>query len=115
MPSLLFHIDGGNWVASVANTDVQYQFEGDTLSEQAESLSCLGTDLEGGTASISDAVSVALDIPDGVEIADVVDELFATTDLLMYGDSIIYGAVGAEMLIDTMEEVGTAILAVLGA
>jgi hypothetical protein len=108
MPALLIHIVNGNWAVEVANTDIIYNFEGATLEEQAEIVHTFAQTLANGDPD----VVWLLDDGD-IDAEELSQQLFSTTDMIIYNDQIIYGAVGEECIIDDLELAGEALLAAL--
>jgi hypothetical protein len=119
MPGLLIHIANGQWVASVANTNIRYNFVGANLDAQADSVQQLALSMEasaeGGAVELAQNIGNAIVLPNGVEGMQVVTDLFGSTDTVILGEQVIYGTVGEEVLIDALDEAGTALVAALGA
>lgn len=117
MPGLLINIVNGQWVASVANTNIRYNFVGDLLDEQADSVQLLAGGMRATeTDSVADFaanIGDALEVPNGVAGMQVVTDLFSATDTIILGGRVVYGTVGADFLLDSLDEAGTALLLAL--
>jgi hypothetical protein len=116
MPSLLIQLINNQWVAEVANTNIRYQFIGNTVDVQTQAVQFLAGDMMengGNLAEFNRYVGRALDI--GNVDADVVtQQLYAATDTLVYEGRPIYASLGDEMLIDELAEAGQALCMFLG-
>jgi hypothetical protein len=112
MPALQIHIVDGSWIATVANTNIKYTFVGDNLGDQETSVQQLSAGMQEGQGAATEAISETLEIGE-TPAAEVAEQVFNTTDVLMYGDEIIYGTVGEEMLWDDLEAAGEALAAML--
>lgn len=108
MPSLLVSIVNDRWAVQVANTDISYNFIGATLDAQEPYIIGFAESMAQGVGDVADCL-------EGVEItgAELAQQLYGTTDILMYSAKIIYGTVGEEFLIDDLEAAGEALWLVI--
>jgi hypothetical protein len=114
MPGLLIRIANGQWVASVANANISYNFVGATLNQQVGSVQTLAFNMtDAAQGALAQNIGNALVLPNGVQGAQVVTELFNTTDLLIFNGNVIYGTVEGMVLNDALDEAGTALMAAL--
>jgi hypothetical protein len=110
MPATLIHIVNGNWTAEVANTSISYTFKGATLSAQRTSVSELAGNMFNNGM---DEMNTFFETSDSETF--VAQQLFSTTDTLIYKADIIFtapeiGGPEVPVLIDCLEEVGSALL-----
>ncbi len=108
MPGLLINIVNNRWVVEVANTPIAYNFEGATLADQATNVQGFAETMAGGDADVGFFLDAW-----GVDEAVLAQQLFGTTDTIVYVGSIVYGAVGEEVIIDDLELAGECLLAAL--
>lgn len=113
MPVLLIRFeDGVGWSALVANTPLHYPFEGGAADVEGAQVQIFAEHLRTG-GNIADCFEWHVDPPEDVERV-LREQLFASTDQVMLDGRLIYGTIGEdEFLIDVLEEVGEAILAVM--
>jgi hypothetical protein len=99
MPNLLINFEDGNWVAKVANTDIVYVFAGEG-EDQIQIVRGFAEFMAEGNPDVADFFI-------NVEDPEVVSEqLFGTTDGIIYNLEPIFTTVGDEFLIDDLEEAG---------
>jgi len=117
MPALIINIiqhDGQRaWMASPANSEIFYFFRGAYIGDQAESIQLLSVCMQQGMEALLNGIPDVFDFPEGLRAADAVQQLFQTTDQILYINRVIYGAVGEDMLIDDLELVGRALAEVI--
>lgn len=100
MPSLLINIVNGTWVAEVANTDISYIFAGDNLQEQQQVVRGFAETMENDNPNVADFFT-------NVENPEVVGEqLFGTTDGIVYLGRPIFTTIGEDVLLDDLELAG---------
>lgn len=111
MPALTIHFVDNHWVADIANTNIRYQFYGQTLQEEVISVRSVADDMARNyTGNMNTFFEGGDEIPNG----ELVQQLYGDTDILIYETNIIYGTVGDEMLIDDLEAAGEALIAAAG-
>jgi hypothetical protein len=112
MPWLLIHIANNRWVASVANTNVQYNFAGATLVQQQNSMEALAVSMNNaGPQVLTQNIRNIFTMPEGVDEVQVVNQLFSTTDVLMFGENMIWGDLnGGAVLINSLADAAQALL-----
>ncbi|USH03748.1 hypothetical protein K6Q96_07080 [Grimontia kaedaensis] len=108
-------LNNEQWVIQIANTDVLYGFVGTTLEEQALNVQQLSTAMEQGVEFLGQSIDAILELPDLAVPADVVQQLFATTDELYYLAQFVQGAIDGQTLIDILDIVGSALAEILAA
>lgn len=116
MPALIVQMTNNQWFVAVANTNIRYNFLGNTLAVQTQNVQRFAANMEYNGADLGEfnaAIGQAIDL-NGVNADIVTQQLYATTDQILYTDRIIYGTVGEEMLIDDLVEAGEIFCLVLG-
>jgi hypothetical protein len=108
MPALLIHIIDDNWVLEVANTKIKYNFLGEGLDEQSEIVQSFAQTLANGSSDVTWLLDDG-DLP----AEELSQQLFSTTDMIIYMDKVVYGAAGEDFIIDDLELAGEALLAVV--
>lgn len=112
MPSLLIARVNGIWQASPANSGVSFVFQAIDGSQETAVQQLAAAMQDGAGATIEGAPEI-FEIPEGYTPDEVVSALFDSTDILTFGERIIYGTVGEEFLIDDLEMAGEALMAAL--
>jgi hypothetical protein len=118
MVPLLIHIEDGQWVVSVANTNIEYAFAGDTLDQQALSVLEFAMLMQhneelGGVAGIAEGIGNPLVVPADEEPMEVVTDLLGGTDSIWLQGDEVYAEVAQEVLLDVLTEAGTALVEVV--
>jgi hypothetical protein len=115
MPVLQIARVNNVWRAAPANSGVSYTFQYEAGGQEV-AVQQLAAAMREGPEALTNGVPEIFQVPEGVEAGTVVQTLFGTTDQLMWGaQTIIYGTVGDEMLIDDLEAAGEALaLAIVG-
>ena len=108
MPSLSIVFEDNQYTARISNTDITYNFAGDSVEAQAQNVRGFAQTMADGNPD----VGFFLDAWD-VSEAELTEQLFGTTDLLIYMGNPIYTAVGDEFLIDFLDEAGAVLLSFL--
>ena len=112
MPSLLISRINGIWQASPANSGVSFVFQTVEGSQETAVQQLAAAMQEGPGATVAGTPEI-FEIPEGYTPDEVVSTLFDATDILTFGERIIYGTVGEEFLIDDLEAAGEALMAAL--
>ena len=66
-----------------------------------------------GVAALAENMGESLEVPNGVAGMQVVTDFFSATDTIILGGRVVYGTVGADFLLDSLDEAGTALLLAL--
>lgn len=105
-------IDNAQWVCQIANTGVSYPFIGASLDQQSLNVVAFANSMQ---ANNPDYVINFLDDTGDLSAGELSQQIFGTTDQLMYIDKLIWGTIGEDAyLIDELSEAGTALLIALG-
>jgi hypothetical protein len=108
MPSLLIMFSYGNWYASASNSDGPgYYFKGATSEDQWVQVQALKDAMSQGQAEVLDQLPAIFDRVQPEGAADVMTELFGTTDELVYATQVIEAAAG-ETLVDDLAVIAEA-------
>jgi hypothetical protein len=116
MAWLLIHTANDQWVASIANTNVQFNFLGATAQQQINSMRVLAFNMNGANEEVlTQNIRNIFAVPEGVE-EQVVGELFGNTNLMMFGENIIFGSINSgEILIDSLANAAQALIEAIAA
>ena len=99
------------WVCEVANTTITYNYWGASLEQQATNVQAFANAMSMNQANYCASF---LDVPDGISAGEVSQELFGTTDGIVYGTKVAYTAAGGDVLMDALAEAGQALLMAIG-
>ena len=112
MGALLIHIVNDNWVADIANTSVSYNFVGLHAPNQINAIQDLANAMQQGQGALVDGIDQIFVLAPGVDEGGVVQEVFGTTDAIMFDQAIIYSNADS-LLIDVLEDAGEALATAL--
>ncbi len=117
MPALIISCQNQmQWVITIANTNVVYNFNGVTVQQQANEVRALANEMIAGPNFEIDNLSSILRLPNNIEPGQIFQQLFAETDSIMYNGVPAYACYDEDdTLIDVLDEAGTALEALLPA
>jgi hypothetical protein len=107
MPALIINIVNGTWCVRVANTQISYNFDGADLAQQARNVR------EFASIMSENNPDVGFFLQEDVPEEQLAQQLFGTTDQILYVDRLIYATVGEDMLIEDLELAGRVLLEAL--
>jgi len=116
MPSLLIGLQNQiQWVVTVANTNITYNFAGATTQLQASSVRYLAMEMEAGQGGFEvDNLQSILQLGNA-QPADVFQQLFADTDGVVLNGNPVFACYDEDdTLIDVLDEAGEALAAAMG-
>jgi hypothetical protein len=113
MPACIIHIIDGNWEIAVPNTAVAYQFVGNDLAAQAASVRGMAGDLQGEYFGGLQEDWLVTD--GGLNGDEIAQQLFGTTDTLVYNTAPLYSAAGDDSLLDDIVGMAEVLIGALGA
>ena len=100
MPNLLINIVNGSWVAEVANTNIRYVFAGVDLPDQVQVVRGFAETMENDSPDVADFF-INVNEPEIVG-----QQLFGTTDGIVFAGRPIFTTVGEDVLLDDLELAG---------
>ncbi len=106
-----------NWCIIVENTTVSYNFVGENIEEQNQSVERLSEMLEENGNDLGDVyanIGLSIEIPEDMKAETVTEQLFSDSTEIAYRGAVLYLANVPEdtLLIDCLVEVGSALSAI---
>ena len=105
---------GGGWQASIPNTDITYNFAGDTLQDQLATVNEFATAMNDGVDAVNGMIlDTFVDVPADIGAEELTNMMFASTGSLWLSGGEVYLAPEEAALIEYITSAGAELLAAL--
>ena len=109
MPQLMIKYAYDNWRAYISNSDVEYYFAGANREEQIVRVRQLQESMRVGAGTVDQNASEIFSDRVGFDPDELAQQLFGTTDGLVFEGDTIFTASEGEVLLDVLEDAAYAL------